>query len=77
MAEEKRRELDSTFKPVIKNVLAPLPVEVRTEVEVSRLPRKINVLVLAKSADSLHQLRTRSPFRQVRCDRFCFRFEQT
>lgn len=59
---EKRREIDPIFKQIIIDLLAPLPVIVETEVEVSRLPRTIDVIVKAETAEAEHRLRTETPF---------------
>lgn len=66
MESEKRRELDPTFKQMIMTVLEPLSVTVETEVEVSRLPRTIDVIVVAESDEAHEQLRTQTPFGHFR-----------
>ncbi len=66
MTTEKRRELDPTFKQVLTQFLATLPVIVETEVEVSRLPRTIDVLVVAKTKQARDQLRLKTPFHHFR-----------
>lgn len=63
---EKRDTLDPKFKQVMTTFLADLPVEIQTEVEVSRLPRTIDVLVLARTEDAIEQLRARTHFQTVR-----------
>ena len=61
-----RRELDPTFKQIVTQFLEPLPVIVQTEVEVSHLPRTIDVLVLVESAEAHTQLRAQTPFHHFR-----------
>lgn len=58
-----RQELDPIFKELLTHFLAPLPVTVQTEVEVSRLPRTIDLLVIAKTNSAQAQLRKKTPLR--------------
>lgn len=62
---DERRELDPILKQIIIDLLLSAPVRVETEVEVSRLPRTIDVLVVAESAEDLTQLRMRTLFRHA------------
>lgn len=63
---KKRHELDPTFKQMLLKFLEPFPVTIETEVEVSRLPRTIDVIVVTQSADAHEQLKLHTPFGHFR-----------
>ena len=63
---KKRHELDPTFKQMLLKFLEPFPVTIETEVEVSRLPRTIDVIVVTQSEDAHEQLKLHTPFGHFR-----------
>ena len=69
MAEQQsqpRNELDPVFKQVLIELFKSLPVTVKTEVEVSRLPRTIDALVMVESSDTLDEIASTTPFGHFR-----------
>lgn len=65
MKSGKRRELDPTFKQLLTDFFAELSVTIETEVEVSRLPRTMDVLVIVESDEATAQLQN-TPFNHFR-----------
>ena len=59
---KKRSTLDPTFKQLLTAFLSPLPLDVQTEVEVSRLPRKIDAIVTISAQNTQQQIHSQTPF---------------
>lgn len=60
-----RQELDPIFKILFINFLTSLSIIAESEVEVGRLPRKIDLLVFAETEFARQQLRTKTPLRYI------------
>lgn len=65
MKAQKRRELDPTFKQLLIDYFSQLHIPIDTEVEVSRLPRTIDGLVVVDSAEAAASLQN-TPFSHFR-----------
>lgn len=65
MADESKKKhhpIDPVFKQVVVNEFAGYQAGIQTEVEVSRLPRTIDVLITIASQAELQKVRTETPF---------------
>ncbi len=54
--------LDPTFKQVLEAFLSPLSLNLQTEVEIGRLPRKMDALVTITTEKEQQQIRKQTPF---------------
>lgn len=61
-----RREIDPVFKEAVEYNFGQLNLPVQTEVEVSRLPRTMDVLVVLNSAAEIKVVRTETAFSYAR-----------
>lgn len=60
--KQQHQQVDPVFKQVVVNEFAAYQADLQTEVEVSRLPRTIDVLVKLEAQTALQQVRTETPF---------------
>ena len=65
-ATTERREIDPVFKEVMVYDFGQLSLPVQTEVEVSRLPRTMDVLVLLNNAAEIEVVRMKTAFSYAR-----------
>lgn len=61
-SKEPQQHVDPVFKQVLTDELTPLTKTLQTEVEVSRLPRTIDVLVTLTTDEEMQSVRTETPF---------------
>jgi len=59
---EQHQQSDPVFKQTVIDELAPLPATLQTEVEVSRLPRTIDAIIMIEGEESWQTVRTNTPF---------------
>ena len=65
-ATTERREIDPVFKEVVVYDFGQLSLPVQTEVEVSRLPRTMDVLVVLSNAAEIEVVRMKTAFSYAR-----------
>ena len=61
-----RQEIDPVFKDVLTLNFRQLNIPIQTQVEVSRLPRTMDALVILKQSDGLEKVRKETAFRHFR-----------
>lgn len=61
-SKKKHHQVDPVFKQVVVNEFADYQAGIQTEVEVSRLPRTIDVLVTVGTQAELERIRIETPF---------------
>src|SRR3989304_6015790 len=61
-----RHHIDPVFKEVITHNFGQLNLSIQTQVEVSRLPRTMDALVVLKSPDEIERVRAETAFRYFR-----------
>ncbi|MFN8492603.1 MAG: hypothetical protein U0350_33690 [Caldilineaceae bacterium] len=72
--EEPRRQIDPIFKQVMVNEFTGYQAALQTEVEVSRLPRTIDVLITVDAQEALQRVRTETSFSYfLRCNQVEFK----
>lgn len=59
---EQHQQIDPVFKQTLIDELALLPATLQTEVEVSRLPRTIDAIIMIEDEESRQTVRTNTPF---------------
>ena len=64
--QKKRGQIDPIFKQVLVNKLTEFAVELQTEVEVSRLPRTMDALVIVPAKKAQQQLANQTSFAYFR-----------
>jgi len=61
-----REEIDPVFKAVLTFCFGQLNILIQTQVEVNRLPRTMDVLVIIEQTDYLLKVRLETPFGHFR-----------
>jgi len=61
-----REAIDPVFKEVLTFRLGQLDIPVQTQVEVSRIPRTMDALILCKRPEDLEKIRSETPFGHFR-----------